>query len=213
MKLISSGPSTYGSAPASTTTSSESGDDDGTQNDSGYSHSKLTITARGTDAQGEQVNLTESKSLDDSGTDSGSDDVTVTAGGTNTDVIQDQLNAGAQVTDVVTGTVSTINSATGVTTTTTYDDLNVASSTDAASDADTATLLSGGGSTDAPSSSDNFLETTLWNILETTTQKNPDGTQAAAPSTNSVSGNDTQSRVNGVTTDLGATSCVGQALA
>ncbi|MBS0261989.1 MAG: IPT/TIG domain-containing protein, partial [Planctomycetes bacterium] len=196
---------TTANAPTITTTNTESGSEDVESNITNFQHLKLKISVQGTDAEGEQVDLTETTTFDEWGLGHGTDELSIIPDGSGTDAAEAKSKVGIQTSDRVTGTVRKIDSTTGIKTTTTYNDFDGAFGNGTRTDTDTATLATNGTTTEHPTNSEKESVTSWWNDHDTVTKTNPDGTAVGAPVTEDRVGNDTQITVDGVTTDLGQT--------
>jgi hypothetical protein len=178
-----------GVAPTPTTTDNKSGEDDVTGDATTFDHEKVTTSLQGSDPQGDQLNLQEKATLDDSATDDTSDDNSQGADGTNSQVIKDHGSGNGQLTDILKGSISTTDPVTGVKTTRTYNDLIVANANDIE---------------DFDADSDSGSGTANWNQQEATTFTNPDGSATNAGTKASNQGSDTETWVDGIETDQGS---------
>ncbi len=173
--------STGSSGSAPTTTDTESGENDVTEHDNSSSHSKMSITRQGTEAAGDEVSLQETVTLDMSGTSDIDDDDTESADGTVTENFHEHSLGTAGVTDMLRGSVSTTDPATGVKSTTTLNDFITGNGSDEDRDEETDTTAADGSETDAAADNDSGSETSTTSIQNTTTQANADGSPAGSP--------------------------------
>ena len=185
---FATGSITQGIAPAVTTTATDSGEIYSTGHDTSFDRGKVIIITLGSDGQGGQISLQETTTLTDLGSDDLTDDDIQAAGGTNSDNVQDHGTGSVQLTDFLYGSIVTIDPTSGVKTIRTFNDL-------IASDA--------GDSADLAQNLDTGTGNVGWNQDETTTQTNPDGSTANPTTASTNQGSDTETWVNGVTTDQG----------
>jgi hypothetical protein len=167
-------------------------------------HVKFQLRTQGMYSAGKnQVDLLETSSVDDSGSNDLSDDAKHAADATGTDVAHLHSFKKSLMTDFIKGSIAAIDPTTGIKTTTYVTDLLGATGNDTKDANETLVSPPGGLSIDTASTSDVGTDTVNWNIRTTVVQTNADGTSAATPTTISRAGNDTENQVNGATTDQG----------
>jgi hypothetical protein len=173
-------------------------DDKATQGGQASDSETIKVTTQGTDTQGEQVNIQETISLNGTATNSSSDedageDGVLASGastGGDTETVHADVQANVGMTDSISGTVVSINSATGVTTTTS-DNITISTSGDQHEHEDeTDARVAGSPDSDTANQTDSTSATTNWNASQTVTSTNADGSVAAGPTTTTDGGND-----------------------
>jgi hypothetical protein len=199
---------TDGDPETATTTDVVAGENDVTTDEEISDHLVVKVRTQGTDSGGDQVNLQETSTLDDSGTDAETDDDTQATDGSNSELAHDHSNGQSELSNFIKGSFATIDPTTGVKTTNYYNDFISSDGNDSEDANETETTAPDGTGTDTPTTSDDGSDTVKWNIQTVVTQTNPDGSPVA-PATNSASsGDDTEAIVNGVVRDEGSISAV-----
>ena len=162
-----------------TSSETDSGEDDVTDNGKSGTNVKLAITTKGSDLQGNSVDLTEKITAGGSSSNNGFDDTTLTPDGTDKEVADESTQANAGVSDFLKGTIVTVDPATGVKTKQTYNDFIVGKDNGFDNQGDTAVTPPNGSGSDTPTDTSGDTEEVDWNIQEETDKTNPDGSPAA----------------------------------
>ena len=178
-----------------------SGTDIPTETKEKHQDTGTKTTTVGTDSNGQIFNLLKISSIQGDETDTSTNTETAFANGIETAEIVTRISIPDLLTrQAITGTIATIDPATGIRTTITLNDITTGTSVEMMTSGDNVVTTAGSGATDAPTLSENSQSTVTWNHTDLTTVTDARGNLIGTPITTQYTGSDTQSLSNGVVT-------------